>query len=212
MKKILICFFVFLITGLTSAFLGVPGEATFVVGGICALLYLILSRKKKKSSSHQKASRSSVSSSSSSKNLKKNTTPRKESVKSTQIERQRDTERSSYTSHTSRSQYDDYESRDWERERQLEEERQKKIRLEDWYREYVTIDVYFDYHYIDREYNSDYWEHRNEEIRVTRREAMALIDAGEGAIMDKLCYNNRSLISNVSYNIPYGLYNRPLGC
>lgn len=51
MKKFFICFFIFLGTGLGSAFLGVPGDLTFVVGGVCALLYLILSRKKGKSKS-----------------------------------------------------------------------------------------------------------------------------------------------------------------
>lgn len=49
MKKFLICFFIFVITGIGSAFLGVPGDATFVVGGVCAVLYLIFSRKKGKS-------------------------------------------------------------------------------------------------------------------------------------------------------------------
>lgn len=47
MKKILICFLVFVITGIGSAILGVPGDSTFVVGGICAVLYLVFSRKKK---------------------------------------------------------------------------------------------------------------------------------------------------------------------
>ena len=49
MKKFLICFFIFVITGIGSAFLGVPGDATFVVGGVCAVLYLIFARKKVKS-------------------------------------------------------------------------------------------------------------------------------------------------------------------
>ena len=51
MKKFLICLFIFIVTGIGSAFLGVPGDATFVVGGVCALLYLIFSRKKGKSTS-----------------------------------------------------------------------------------------------------------------------------------------------------------------
>lgn len=67
MKKFLICLFVFIVTGIGSAFLGVPGDATFVVGGVCALLYLIFSRKKGKSSSSSRgtAARPSKSSSSS---------------------------------------------------------------------------------------------------------------------------------------------------
>lgn len=47
MKKIFICFIVFVVTGIASAFVGVPGEITFVIGGICTLLYLLFSRKKK---------------------------------------------------------------------------------------------------------------------------------------------------------------------
>lgn len=47
MKKLFVCFLVFVITGIGSGFLGVPGDATFVVGGICAVLYLVCSRKKK---------------------------------------------------------------------------------------------------------------------------------------------------------------------
>ena len=47
MKKFFVCLFVFIITGIGSAILGVPGDATFVVGGICAVLYLVFSRKKK---------------------------------------------------------------------------------------------------------------------------------------------------------------------
>ncbi len=64
MKRIFICFIVFVITGIGSAFLGVPGNATFVVGGVCALLYLIFSRKKKDSNSGRKSSSSYSSSSS----------------------------------------------------------------------------------------------------------------------------------------------------
>ena len=54
MKKFVICFFVFVITGIASAFIGVPGDATFIVGAICAILYLVFSRKKgnKKSSNY----------------------------------------------------------------------------------------------------------------------------------------------------------------
>lgn len=63
MKKIFICFIVFVVTGIGSAFLGVPGDATFVVGGVCALLYLIFSRKKKDSTRGRKSSSSSSSSS-----------------------------------------------------------------------------------------------------------------------------------------------------
>ena len=47
MKKLFVCFVIFIITGIGSAFLGVPGDATFVVGGICAVLYLVCSSKKK---------------------------------------------------------------------------------------------------------------------------------------------------------------------
>lgn len=104
----------------------------------------------------------------------------------------------------------------WEREQEQkwerEQERIKQERLEDWYREYVTIDVNFDFHYRDSEYNQDYWERRSDEIRVTRREAMALIQAGEGAIMGRLGYSNSGLIRNVSYQVPYRLYERPWNC
>lgn len=63
MKKAVICFFVFVITGLASAFLGVSGDATFVVGGICAILYLIFSRKKRNSNRGRKSASSFKSSS-----------------------------------------------------------------------------------------------------------------------------------------------------
>lgn len=61
MKKFVICFFVFVITGIASAFIGVPGDATFIVGAICAILYLVFSRKKgnKKSSNSYSSSKSS---------------------------------------------------------------------------------------------------------------------------------------------------------
>ena len=61
MKKFFVCFVIFIITGIGSAFLGVPGGATFVVGGICALLYLVFPHKKgsKKSSNSYSSSRSS---------------------------------------------------------------------------------------------------------------------------------------------------------
>ena len=61
MKKFFVCFFIFVITGIGSAFLGVPGDVTFVVGGICAVLYLVFSRKKRnnKSSSSYSSSKSS---------------------------------------------------------------------------------------------------------------------------------------------------------
>jgi gas vesicle protein len=47
MKKLFVGFIIFVVTGLASAFLGAPGEATFVIGGICALLYFIFSPKKR---------------------------------------------------------------------------------------------------------------------------------------------------------------------
>lgn len=47
MKRLIFCIVVFVITGIGSAFIGVPGDVTFVVGGICALLYLIFSGKKR---------------------------------------------------------------------------------------------------------------------------------------------------------------------
>ena len=61
MKKFFVCFVIFIITGIGSAFLGVQGGATFVVGGICALLYLVFSHKNgnKKSSNSYSSSRSS---------------------------------------------------------------------------------------------------------------------------------------------------------
>lgn len=66
MKRIFICFIFFVITGIGSAFLGVPGNATFVVGGVCALLYLICSRKKSnKNTSSSSSSSNSYSSSNS---------------------------------------------------------------------------------------------------------------------------------------------------
>lgn len=61
MKKLFIGFIIFIITGLASAFLGVPGEATFVVGGICALLYFIFFRKKGHSSSQKSSLKTSTS-------------------------------------------------------------------------------------------------------------------------------------------------------
>lgn len=66
MKKFLICLFIFIITGIGSAFLGVPGNATYVVGGVCAFLYLIFSRKNSKSTTSRGStvnSRRSLSSS-----------------------------------------------------------------------------------------------------------------------------------------------------
>ena len=64
MKKAVICFFVFVITGLSSAFLGVSGDMTFVIGTISALLYLVFSRKKKDSNRGRNSSSSYSSSSS----------------------------------------------------------------------------------------------------------------------------------------------------
>lgn len=61
MKKFFICFIIFVVTGLASAFVGAPGEATFVIGGICALLYLIFSRKKRHSSSQKSSQKTSTS-------------------------------------------------------------------------------------------------------------------------------------------------------
>lgn len=106
---------------------------------------------------------------------------------------------------------DDYEYRQEQRWQQ-EEDRKKAERLEDWYRQYVTIEVNFEYHYIDTEFNRDYWEYRSEDIHVSRREAMALIEAGEGAIIGRTGYSDRSKIRNVSYQVPFGLYDRPMGC
>lgn len=127
-----------------------------------------------------------------------------------QSEGQRSAERGA---HSSSSSHDDYRyERERERERREEEQQRIKKRLEDWYREYVTIDVDFEYLCRNNDYNQeDYWDCRNEEIRVTRREAMALIEAGESAIIARLGYY-RPLIRNVSYQIPYGLYDRPWGC
>ena len=50
MKRILIAFIIFFVTGIGSAFLGVSGDATFIIGGICAFIYLIFFSKKKNSS------------------------------------------------------------------------------------------------------------------------------------------------------------------
>ena len=63
MKKFFICFVVFLVTGLTAAFLGVSGDATFVIGGICVFLYLIFSRKNKNSNRGKKTANLSKASS-----------------------------------------------------------------------------------------------------------------------------------------------------
>lgn len=61
MKKLFVCFVIFVITGIVSAFLGAPGEMTFVVGGVCALLYLLCSRKKYKKLSKEDINRVSAS-------------------------------------------------------------------------------------------------------------------------------------------------------
>ena len=122
---------------------------------------------------------------------------------------------SSSSSNTSRYQnqyYAEQIERQREESRKHEEAEKKNRRLEDWYREYVTIEVSYDYHFIDREYNSDYWERRSEEIRVTRREAMALIQAGEKAVLGRSGYHDLGKIRNISYKVPYGLYNRPWNC
>ena len=66
MKKLFIGFIIFVVTGLASAFLGSPGEATFVIGGICALLYFIFSPKKSGSTSRGTSQKASLSSSGSS--------------------------------------------------------------------------------------------------------------------------------------------------
>jgi len=133
-----------------------------------------------------------------------------------QEERRRERQGNEEHGNESRQPYDlydsNYEDSYQEQERRLEEEQRKSERLEDWYREYVTIDVDFEYHYEDSEYNSDYWDPRNHEIRVTRREAMALIQAGESAILNRIGYGNSSKIRNLSYQIPYGLYDRPWNC
>ena len=63
MKKLFIGFIIFVVTGLASAFLGSPGEATFVIGGICALLYFIFSPKKSGSTSRGTSQKASLSSS-----------------------------------------------------------------------------------------------------------------------------------------------------
>ncbi len=122
---------------------------------------------------------------------------------------------SSYSSSSSRYQ-DLYQEEQMDRQREQmrrqEEEDRKRERLDDWYRDYVTIDVDFEYHVVDSEYNQDYWESRSEEIRVSRREAMALIEAGDSAIFGKLGYANWSKIRNFRYKVPYGLYDRPMGC
>lgn len=111
--------------------------------------------------------------------------------------------------------YDQYQEEQMDRQREQmrrqEEEDKKKERLEDWYREYVTIEVNYEYHIKDSEYNQDYWDYRSEDIRVSRREAMALIEAGDSAIMGKLGYGNWGKIRNFSYKVPFRLYDRPMG-
>ena len=80
--------------------------------------------------------------------------------------------------------------------------------LQKWYEEYFTIEVYFNFHSVDSSENRDTWEPRSYDIRVTRREAMALIESGEAAIVGATTYPRR-LIRNVKYDTPYGLFDRP---
>lgn len=139
--------------------------------------------------------------------------------RNSELQRTRQSNNSSSQSQNDRWRQAEEERRrdeEWERELdekwEREQEQRKKRRLEEWYNEYVTIEVTFEYHIKDSEYNHDYWDYRSEDIRVTRREAMALIQAGEGAIIGRLDYGNRSNMRNISYKVPYGLYTRPLGC
>ena len=53
MKKFIVCVVIFFVAGVAAAFIGVSGGMTFVIGGICVLLYLILSRKKGSSSNEK---------------------------------------------------------------------------------------------------------------------------------------------------------------
>ena len=119
--------------------------------------------------------------------------------------------RTVYSTSSSQSQRYQEEQMGRQRDEQMEREREKrnKERLEDWYREYVTIEVNFEYLCRNNEYGGDYWDPRSEDIRVTRREAMALIEAGEGAILARIGYSNWSLIRNFSYKMPYRLYDHP---
>ncbi len=139
--------------------------------------------------------------------------------RNSELQRSRQSSSSSSTSQYNNWPQEEEERRQdeqWEREQEQkwerEQEQRRKERLEDWYREYVTIKVSFEYHIKDSEYNQDYWNHTNKEIRVTRREAMALIQAGEGALLGRLGYSNRENIRNVGFTTPYGLYDRPWNC
>lgn len=136
--------------------------------------------------------------------------------RSSESQESRRSSSSSYAPSSSSGYSRQYEEMQMERQREQmrrqEEEDRKKERLEDWYREYVTIEVDFEYHIKDSEYNQDYWDYRDEEIRVTRREAMALIEAGDGAILGRLGYGNWGNIRNFRYKVPYGLYDRPWNC
>ena len=221
MKKFLICFFIFVITGIGSAFLGVPGDATFIIGGICAVLYLVFSREKR----NNNTSSSYSSSSSSSYSTKNSKEKERERERERDEGRRRERNRDGGIPSRSTSRNDDFyvswreaeeerrQEKQWERHLEQKWEREqeqiKKERLESWYSDYVTIEVSLDYHIKDSEYNRDYWDHRSEDIRVTRREAMALIQAGEGALLGRLGYSNRGNIRNVSIKPPYGLYDRP---
>lgn len=89
------------------------------------------------------------------------------------------------------------------------EERKRRERLEDWYRDHVTIEVNFDYFMRNNDYGDDYWDHRSEELTVSRREAQALVQAGPEAIISRCGYSNRELIRNISFRTPYGLYDQP---
>lgn len=136
--------------------------------------------------------------------------------RNSELRKNQQTSRSSSSAQSSSNNYDRYQEEQMERQREQmrrqEEEDRKQQRLDDWYREYVTIDVEFEYHIKDSEYNQDYWDYRDESIRVSRREAMALIEAGDSAIFGKLGYGNWGLIRNFRYKVPYGLYDRPWGC
>ena len=136
--------------------------------------------------------------------------------RNSELSKNQQSSRSSSFAQSSSYNYDRYQEEQMERQREQmrrqEEEDRKQQRLDDWYREYVTIEVEFDYHIKDSEYNQDYWDYRDEEIRVSRREAMALIEAGDSAIFGKLGYGNWGLIRNFRYKVPYRLYDRPWGC
>ena len=103
------------------------------------------------------------------------------------------------------------QERERERERRQEEKERKQRIWDDWYNEYITIEVNYKFHVIEKEYNQNYWESRSEDICVRRREAQELVRGGRDAIMGRVCYGDSSLIRGFNYRYSPYLFGRPLG-